>query len=326
MSDQKQQARPRYRPALLRYTISLMIPTTILDLCWAGHRRSIASALLRFGDCVALVDPGPASTIPHLREQLAGHGLHITDLDALLLTHIHLDHAGACGSLVRENPRLRVYAHSRGAPHMADPRKLLDSARRLYGDTMPRLYGEVLGVPQSNLKVLEGGESLTMGSRQLVVLYTPGHASHHVTYFDSLEGVAFVGDTAGVAIEGHPFVLPATPPPDVNLELWNTSLYAIAALNAKRLFLTHFGFSDHPAQHISSYRERLLRWSALAAKILSEGMAESQASEAFVKEVAVEARQSLSPEEADLYLFNGSLHLSWLGLARYHRKRAAAQA
>ena len=135
-----------------------------------------------------------------------------------------------------------------------------------------------------------------------------------------------MGDTAGVAIEGHPFVLPATPPPDVNLELWNTSLDAIAALNAKRLFLTHFGFSDHPAQHISSYRERLLRWSALAAKILSEGMAESQASEAFVKEVAVEARQSLSPEEADLYLFNGSLHLSWLGLARYHRKRAAAQA
>ena len=303
-----------------------MIPTTLLELCWAGHPRSIASALLRFGDCVALVDPGPTSTIAYLREQLAGNGLGITDLDALLLTHIHLDHAGGCGSLVRENPRLRVYVHSRGAPHMADPRKLLDSARRLYGDTMQRLYGEVLAVPQSNLDVLEGGESLTMGSRQLDVLYTPGHAAHHVTYVDSLEGVAFVGDTAGIAIEGHPFVLPATPPPDINLELWNTSLDAIAALHAKRLFLTHFGFSDHPAQHINSFRERLLRWSDLAARVLSEGTEESQAREAFIKAVAVEARQFLSREEVDLYLFNGSLHLSWLGLARYHRKRAAAQA
>ena len=293
---------------------------------WAGHPRSIASALLRSGDAVALVDPGPSSTIPHLREQLAVHGLRISDLDALFLNHINLDHAGASGSLVRENPRLRVFVHSRGAPHMADPSKLLDSARRLYGDTMQRLYGEFLAVPQSNLGILEGGETLTFGSRQLQVVYTPGHASHHVTYFDGLEGVAFVGDTAGIAIEGHPFILPATPPPDINLELWNTSLDAIAALDPKRLFLTHFSFSDHPARHIASYRERLLRWSELVAKILTEGADDTQASEAFINAIAAEARQTLSREEVDHYLFNGALHLSWLGLARYHRKRAAAPA
>ena len=303
-----------------------MTPTTLLDLDWAGHPRSIASALLRSGDVAALVDPGPSSTIPKLREQLAVHGLRVSDLDALFLTHIHLDHAGACGSLVRENPRLRVYVHSRGAPHMADPSKLLDSARRLYGDTMQRLYGDFLPVPQSNLCILEGSETLSFGSRQLQVVYTPGHASHHVTYFDSLEGVAFVGDTAGIAIEGHPYILPATPPPDINLELWNTSLDTIAALEPKRLFLTHFSFSDHPARHIASYWERLLRWSELAAKILSEEADESQASEAFINAIATEARQSLSREEVDHYLFNGALHLSWLGLARYHRKRAAAQA
>jgi len=303
-----------------------MTRTIPLDLDWAGHPRSIASALLRSGDAVALVDPGPSSTIPNLREQLAVHGVRIGDLDALFLTHIHLDHAGACGALVRENPRLRVYVHSRGAPHMADPSKLLDSARRLYGDTMQRLYGDFLPVPQSNLNILEGGETLSFGSRQLAVLYTPGHASHHVTYFDALEGVAFVGDTAGIAIDGHPFILPATPPPDINLELWNTSLDAMAALEPKRLFLTHFGFSDHPAQHIASYRERLLRWSELVAKILSEGVEESQASEAFISAIAAEARQSLRQEEVDHYLFNGALNLSWLGLARYHRKRAAAQA
>jgi len=303
-----------------------MTPTIPLDLDWAGHPRSIASALLRSGEGVALVDPGPSSTIPNLREQLAVHGVRIGDLDALFLTHIHLDHAGACGALVRENPRLRVYVHSRGAPHMADPSKLLDSAQRLYGDTMQRLYGDFLPVPQSNLNILNGGETLSFGSRQLAVLYTPGHASHHVTYFDALEGVAFVGDTAGIAIEGHPFILPATPPPDINLELWNTSLDAIAALEPKRLFLTHFGFSDLPARHIAGYRERLLCWSEMVGRILSEGMEESQASEAFISAIAAEARQSLRQEEVDHYLFNGGLHLSWLGLARYHRKRAAAQA
>jgi len=302
----------------------MMTPTTLLDLDWAGHPRSIASALLRSGDAVALVDPGPSSTVPNLRKQLAVHGLRISDLDALFLTHIHLDHAGASGSLVRENPRLRVYVHSRGAPHMADPSKLLDSARRLYGDTMERLYGEFLAVPQANLCILEGGETLSFGSRQLLVVYTPGHASHHVTYFDASEGLAFVGDTAGIAIEGHPFILPATPPPDVNLEQWNASLDAIAALDPKRLFLTHFSFSDHPARHLASYRERLLRWSELVAKILSEGVDDAQASEAFISAIAAEARQSLSREEVDHYLYNGALHLSWLGLARYHRKRAAA--
>lgn len=300
-----------------------MAPTTLLDLHWAGHPRSIASALLRSDDCVALVDPGPSSTIPKLREQLATHGLRIRDLDALLLTHIHLDHAGASGSLVRENPHLRVYVHSKGAPHMADPSKLLASAGRLYGDTMERFYGEFLAVPQANLNILEGGETLSLGSRQLLVVYTPGHASHHVTYFDASEGLAFVGDTAGIAIEGHPFILPATPPPDINLELWNTSLDAIAALDPKGLFLTHFSFSDHPARHIASFRERLLRWSDLVGKILSQGMDDAQASEAFILAIAAEARGTLSPKEAEYYLFNGALYLSWLGLARYHGKRAA---
>ena len=300
-----------------------MTPTVPLDLHWAGHPRSIAAALLRSDDCVVLVDPGPSSTIPKLREQLATQGLRIRDLDALLLTHIHLDHAGASSSLVRENPHLRVYVHSKGAPHMADPSKLLASAGRLYGDTMERLYGEFLAVPLANLNILEGGETLSFGARQLLVVYTPGHASHHVTYFDPSEELAFVGDTAGISIEGHPFILLATPPPDINLELWSTSLDAIAALNPKRLFLTHYSFSDHPARHIASYRERLLRWSNLVGKILSQGMDDAQASEAFIQAIAAEAMETLSPEEAEHYLFTGALVLSWLGLARYHRKRAA---
>src|SRR4029077_15624499 len=130
-----------------------------------------------------------------------------SDLEVILITHIHLDHAGATGSLVRENPKLKVYVHSNGARHMVDPSKLLASAGRLWGDQLPILFGETLPVPQENLHILEGGETLTLGQRKLEVAYTPGHASHHVSYFDADEGVAFIGDTAGIRIDNNAYIL-----------------------------------------------------------------------------------------------------------------------
>ena len=295
-----------------------------LDLDWQGRPRAIASALLRSRDFRALVDPGPAATLQNLREQLAVRHCSVPDLQAILLTHIHLDHAGATGSLVQENPRLQVYVHARGADHMADPSNLLASALRLYGNDMRRLFGDFLPVPKENLHVLEGGETLSFGSRELQVHYTPGHASHHVTYFDAAEGVAFVGDTTGICIEGHPFILPATPPPDIQLELWDASLDAIGKLQPRQLFLTHFGFSDQPARHIAHHRERLHYWSDFVARILAAGYDEQQAVEAFVREVTHEASATLSAEEISQYGFVGALNLSWLGLARYHRKRMAS--
>jgi glyoxylase-like metal-dependent hydrolase (beta-lactamase superfamily II) len=295
-----------------------------LDLNWQGRPRAIASALLLSQDFRALVDPGPASTIENLREQLAVHHCSLSDLQAIFLTHIHLDHAGATGSLVQENPHLQVYVHARGADHMADPSNLLASAQRLYGNDMSRLFGDFLPVPKKNLHVLEGGETLSFGARELQVHYTPGHASHHVTYFDPSEGVAFVGDTTGICIEGHAFILPATPPPDIQLELWDASLEAIEKLQPRQLFLTHFGFSDQPARHIAQYRERLHYWSDFAARILGAGHDEQQAMETFVREVTHEASATLSPEEISQYGFVGALSLSWLGLARYHRKRMAS--
>ena len=189
-----------------------------LDDHWMGRKRSIATALLNSDGHRALVDPGPGSTLESLREQLGARGLSTGDLDALLLTHIHLDHAGASGALVRENPRLAVYVHKVGAPHMIDPSKLLASAARLWPDNLERLFGETLAVPQENLRILEGGETLAFGGRKIEVVYTPGHASHHVSYFENLEGVAFVGDTAGVRIQGNSYVMPATPPPDIDLD------------------------------------------------------------------------------------------------------------
>src|SRR6267154_4235940 len=241
---------------------------TILDDLWMGRPHTIATALLESGGHRAVIDPGPGSTLAILREQLRIRGLVVGDLEAVLLTHIHLDHAGATGALVRHNPRLVVHVHKNGAPHMIDPSKLLASAERLWPNDLRRLFGETLPVPAENLRLLNGGETLTLGTRRVEVVYTPGHASHHVSYFDQAERVAFVGDTAGVRIEGNSYIMPATPPPDIDLGIWDKSFAAIFERNPARLFLTHFGYSDNPSEHILLFRERLHRWAALAAEIL----------------------------------------------------------
>ena len=295
-----------------------------LDNLWMGRPRSIAAGLLESDGHRAIVDPGPGSTLETLRQTLQTRGIGVSDLDALLLTHIHLDHAGATGALVRENPRLVVYVHKNGARHLIDPSKLLASAQRLWPNDLQRLFGETLPVPAENLRVLEGGETLTIGSRQVDVVYTPGHASHHVSYFDKTEDVAFVGDTAGVRIEGNAFAMPATPPPDIDLGIWDISFAAILERKPGRLFLTHFGYSDNPSEHILVFRERLHRWAALTAEILRTATSDSAAMESFMSATYAEISQHLPAGEADHYAFSAGLNLSFLGLARYLRKRATA--
>jgi glyoxylase-like metal-dependent hydrolase (beta-lactamase superfamily II) len=297
---------------------------TILDTNWTGRPRSIAAALLESNGHRSLIDPGPESTLATLRDQLLSHGLSVADLNAILLTHIHLDHAGATGSLVRENPALTVYVHKNGAPHMADPAKLLASAGRLWGDDLPRLFGHTLPVPSANLRILEGGETLALGARKLDVVYTPGHASHHVSYFDDSAGVAFIGDTAGIRIDNGSYILPATPPPDIDLGVWESSFAAILARRPARLFLTHYGYSYDPAAHIAQYRERLHAWAARAEEILRSSASESAALETFVARCRTEMEQKLGAVEAEHHAFTAGLNLSFLGLARYLRKRAQA--
>jgi glyoxylase-like metal-dependent hydrolase (beta-lactamase superfamily II) len=299
---------------------------TVLDTNWVGRPRSVAAALLESGEHRAIIDPGPASTLETLRERLKSRGLSVAQLDAVLLTHIHLDHAGATGSLVRENPRLAVYVHQLGAPHMIDPGKLLASAARLWPDTLQQLFGETLAVPAENLRMLAGGETLTLGARRLEVAYTPGHASHHVSYFDDAESVAFVGDTTGIRIENGPYILPATPPPDISLELWEESFATILRRRPARLFLTHFGYSENPAAHIAEFRERLHQWADLAADCLRSAASEAAAQESFVTRAHAEMEARLGRDEAEHHAFTAGLNLSFLGLARYHRKRAEAKA
>jgi glyoxylase-like metal-dependent hydrolase (beta-lactamase superfamily II) len=301
-----------------------MLKTTLLDTNWLGRPRSIAAVLLESEGHRAILDPGPASTLPTLRELLRAQGIEVADLHAIVLTHIHLDHAGATGALIRENPKLEVYVHKAGMAHMADPSKLLASAERLWPGELQKLFGETLPVPFENLRMLEGGETLALGSRRLEVLFTPGHASHHVSYVDSSDGTAFVGDLTGFHIEGEPYAVPVTPPPDIDLEAWDASLDAIAACRPARLFLTHFGYSSNPAAHIAEHRRNLHRWGAVAAEILRSGADEPAAVEKFVAVASAEIQQRVAGAEAEHYLFNCGLNLSWMGLARYYRKRATA--
>ncbi len=303
---------------------------TLLDVNWTGRARSIAAALLESDGQRAIVDPGPGSTLATLRatlrERLRSRGIGVADLDAILLTHIHLDHAGATGSLVQENPRLAVYVHELGAPHMRDPSKLLASAARLWPDTLHQLFGETLPVPAENLRILQGGETLKLGARKLDVVYTPGHASHHVSYFDDAEGVAFVGDTTGIRIDNGPYILPPTPPPDIDLGIWDKSMDTILARRPARLCLTHFGYSDNPAAHIAEFRERLHRWADVAAECLRSAPNEAAALEAFMARSHREMEERLGDVATQHHAFTAGLNLSFLGLARYLRKRATTAA
>ena len=297
---------------------------TTLDDNWMGRPKSIGTALLESDGHRAIVDPGPGSTLDTLKKQLRAHGASVSDLNTILLTHIHLDHAGATGALVRENPKLAVYVHKLGAPHMIDPSKLLASAARLWPDNLQQLFGEAVPVPAENLRILEGGETIPLGSRKIEVAYTPGHASHHVSYFEDAEGVAFVGDTTGIKIEGHSYVMPATPPPDIDLKIWDGSFATILERKPKRLFLTHFGYSDNPASHIAQFRERLHRWMEMTENILQSASSDQAAMESFMTKACAEIGQHLPPQDVDQYAATAGLNLSFLGLARHARKRAQA--
>jgi glyoxylase-like metal-dependent hydrolase (beta-lactamase superfamily II) len=301
-----------------------MDSTTVLDLNWMGRPRSIGAVFLESGGHYAILDPGPASTLETLRAQLLQRGLSVSDLEAILLTHIHLDHAGATGSLLRENPNSRVFVHSKGAAHLVDPSKLLASAGRLWGDDLQRLFGETLAVPEQNIQILEGGETLSVGTRKFEVIYTPGHASHHVTYFDEQEGVAFAGDTAGIRIANGPYIMPATPPPDIDLAIWDQSFAAILNRQPSKLFVTHFGYAENPAKHIADFRKRLHLWADITENALRSTSDLEVALQSFLDKTQTEMREYLSAADAEQHAFTAGLPLSFLGLARHIRKRSAA--
>ncbi|MBS1251423.1 MAG: Hydroxyacylglutathione hydrolase GloC [Anaerolineales bacterium] len=294
----------------------------LIDDQFLGLPHLIGTYVL-LGDEPALVDPGPSTTIAGLEAGLAADGLSFDDIRALLLTHIHLDHAGATGTLVTRYPHLRVYVHQVGAPHVIDPERLIRSATRLYGDDMDRLWGEIRPVPESNVTALSGGETLNLGRRMLHVYDTPGHASHHVTYFDPASAAAFVGDVTGVRFPDTNYARPATPPPDIDLEAWHDSLDTLLELDPSQLLLTHFGPGLKPEVHIESFRERLTRWAQVAREGLEDGESESVQINQLrtVAEAELDAA-NVEDEVKESYELATPIDQSWQGLARYWRKRA----
>ena len=295
-----------------------------VDLDFLGRPQIIATAIIQGPSGVALVDPGPSTTLDNLRTALKTKGIAIGDVRQILLTHIHLDHAGGTGTLVKENPAIEVLVHERGAPHMIDPSKLLASAARLYGADMERLWGEFLPVPADRVKILQGGERITAGGRALDVAYTPGHASHHVSYFDPSSRVAFVGDTAGIRRGAGTCVMPPTPPPDIDLEAWRTSADRILAWDPGTLFLTHFGPFPGARLHVQQLMDRLQAWSTIVCRLLADGALDDlQRERMFVEEAMLDLTRVVGEQEAEMYSRAGRIDYSWQGLARYWRKKTA---
>jgi glyoxylase-like metal-dependent hydrolase (beta-lactamase superfamily II) len=277
-----------------------MRPIDVLHL----HREKVICAWEVDG---VVVDPGPQSCEATLLDALGGERPR-----ALLLTHIHFDHAGAAGSLVRRWPDLPVYVHERGARHLVDPSRLVASAGRLYGgeEGLRRLWGEVVPVPEENLRVLTGEERDVEGAFR--VAYTPGHASHHVAYLHEPSRWAFVGDVGGVRIPPHEFTLAPTPPPDVDVDAWNRSLDVLAAWEPAGLGLTHFGGTENAAGQIQACRDALQAQVDLLRRTDKEG---------FIAGL-VERVEETQGEDAESMIQAAPPDQQWMGLDRWRQKLA----
>jgi glyoxylase-like metal-dependent hydrolase (beta-lactamase superfamily II) len=292
-----------------------------VDLQFMGRPHAIATGIVTGAQGTALVDPGPTSCLARLEEGLHAQGIRLQDVTHLLLTHIHLDHAGATGTIVKRHPHITVFVHENGATHLVDPKKLLDSATRLYGAEMDRLWGEFLAVPAGNIRSLKGGERIEGGGRAFDVAYTPGHASHHVSYFDPSSRIAFVGDTAGVCIDDGE-VVPPTPPPDIDLSLWAESARRIEAWQPGTLFLTHFGPSLlPPSTHLQMLLENLDMTSRLAQETLSIDASDAERRTIFAERLRQQLRRRMTEAQLASYGVAAPFEMLWDGLARYWRKK-----
>jgi glyoxylase-like metal-dependent hydrolase (beta-lactamase superfamily II) len=291
-----------------------------VDLQFLGEAGLIATGVLSGRGGIALIDPGPASTLPALTAALERSGFGLRDVRAILLTHIHLDHAGAAGRLAELCPEAECFVHERGAPHLVDPSKLVASATRLYGDDMARLWGEILPVPADRVRTLGGSDRLTVLDHEVEAAWTPGHAWHHVSYFLPASRVAFVGDTAGICRPSGRFVIPPTPPPDIDLEAWRESTRRILAWEPDLLFLTHFGPQPAPRVHFQDLWRRMDDWSARVRAALAQPGTDAERAARFQAEVSDEIARLASREEAASYARAGRFDFSWTGLARYWRK------
>jgi len=294
-----------------------------IDLQFRGSPRVIATAILQGAGGVTLIDPGPTSCLPVLESGLRDRGLTLRDVRTVLLTHIHLDHAGATGTIAERVPSVGVYVHERGAPHMIDPARLLASTTRLWGDQMDAVWGAFQPVPAANVSVLKGGERLELSGRAIKVAYTPGHAKHHVSFLDEHTGMAYVGDTAGVRV--NDYLIAPTPPPDIDIEAWQQSLNTIDAWQPVSLFLTHFGPASPARAHLARFRTTVAAAAETSREMIAAGGSDAELSTRFTERMREDVRKALTEHEARVAELAAPFDQLWQGLARYWQKKRDGQ-
>lgn len=294
-----------------------------IDLGFQNRAGVIAAYLLTDGREVALIETGPSSCLPNLYEGIRRAGLKPEWITKVLVTHIHLDHAGAAGVLARANPNLKVYVHPFGAPHMIDPAKLIASASRIYGDKMESLWGEIAPIPAGQLVELTDGETLTVAGRDLDVLFTPGHAWHHVAFVDRAEGTAFTGDVGGIRMQGTDYVCAPTPPPDLDDATWRESIAKLKATRVRRLYLTHFGQYDDATRMLDDVLVSLDRFLAIGrAHVAADPANVDQAKlTAALHEEMSRGIGPVPPGMLENLEWSTPSYMAALGLTRYWKKR-----
>lgn len=294
----------------------------LLDLGFQDTPGVVGAYLIKGRHGHTLVETGPGSTIPALETAIRAAGAHLEDVTQLAITHIHLDHAGACGTLLRRLPDARMFVHPMGAPHMIEPTRLLTSARRIYGDAMDRLWGSFDAVPADRVVVLQDGDEIDCGDRTLRALHTPGHATHHVAFVDEVARTAFTGDVAGVRLGHGSYVRPPTPPPDVDVEGWHCSADRLRSLNLRAVDLTHFGRRSDVASHLDSLSYNLDAWVGWSARRLATGAdPASITAELRAKRARDVAACGGTPSDAAAYELVTASRMSVDGLARYLSKQ-----
>lgn len=304
-----------------------MAQTTIipLDLNFLSRPQAIASYLIRYADGAILVECGPMSTLTTLEKRLAEHGLGVKDVTHVLVTHIHLDHAGAAGALARQGAR--VYVHPVGAPHVVNPEKLLASAARIYGDQMQALWGDppFLPVPQEQLVIPQDGEAFKIGNLEFVPLSTPGHAEHHFVYL--FQDICFSGDIGGVRIFPHRYIRLPMPPPEFHLEKWRQSVARLREVSFRRIAPTHFGIFDDPEWHLQALDESLNAVESWLERVMPTDPPIEELRQQFVEWMGEQERAlGLAAEVVNTYQIANPPGMSADGLMRYWKKYRVTQA
>ncbi len=299
----------------------MTLTDTTIDVRHLGRETYVASQLLATDAGPVLLDTGPGSTLETLTAELGRLGVRIQDLHAILLTHIHFDHAGATGLLVDQNPNLVVYVHELGAKHLISPAKLVASATRVFGADMDRLWGPFLPVPAAQVRPLVGGETIRVGNRRFDVLHTPGHAVHHVAYYDVADRTAYVGDCGGIRLPQLPATMPVTPPPDFHLDDWLASIDRIEASAPRRLFSTHYGFHEDPATQFADLRQGLHDWTEAARRLLAEDLPDDVRADRFDEHVTQWLSGKADPAAVQGAREFSGFRASYHGLAWYWKKK-----